>query len=102
MCSIKDEKLFFESVVHCALQLTKVGYCCSLTGLSQQHLLHAQRMIRTEVNLQLNPVQLKTVFGRVMAGRNTGSFIKHLPESSSEQTAVFVLLPRGQQIKVAK
>lgn len=59
-------------------------------------------MIRTEVNLQLNPVQLKTVFGRVMAGRNTGSFIKHLPESSSEQTAVFVLLPRGQQIKVAK
>jgi len=58
-------------------------------------------MIRTEVNLPLNPVQLKTAFGKVKAGRNTGSFIKHLPESSSEQTAVFVLLSRGQGIKLA-
>lgn len=79
LCSIKDEKLFFENIVNCALQLKKGEDCCSLTGLSQQYLLHTQRMIRTEVNLQLNLIQLKTVFGRVMAGSNTGSFIKHLP-----------------------
>lgn len=65
--------------MNCALQLKKVEYCCSLTGLSQQYLLQTQRMIRIEVNLQLNLIQLKTVFGRVMAGSNTGSFIKHLP-----------------------
>lgn len=56
-----------------------------------------QRMIRTEVNLQLNLVQLKPVFGRVMAGSNPGIFMKYLLESSSEQSAVFVLLPRGRR-----
>lgn len=34
------KKLFFESIVNCALQLKKVGYCSSLTDLSQQYLLH--------------------------------------------------------------
>lgn len=36
-----------------------------------------------------------------MAGSNTGSFIKHLPQSSSVQTAVFLLYPRGKWIKLA-
>lgn len=101
MCSIKDEELFFEGIVHCTLELKKVGYCYTLTGVSQQYLLCTQGMVGTEVDLQLNPVQLKTVFGRTTAGRNIGSFIKPLPDSSSEQTAVLVLSPRGQWIKLA-
>lgn len=96
LCSIKNEKSFCERIVNCAQWLKKVGYCSSLTGLSSRTSC-VQRMIRAEVNLQLNPVQLKTVFRKMMAGSNPGNFMKSLPESSSEQTAVFVLIPRGSR-----
>lgn len=96
LCSIKNKKLFCERIVHCAQWLKKVGYCSSLTTCPSRTSC-VQRMIRAEVNLQLNPVLLKIVFRKITAGSNPGNFMKSLPESSSEQTTVFVLIPRGSR-----